>query len=364
MEKADFDKQKINVKAALGIIDTVLNGEVSRENMRQCEKNPTNSFFFLSDFCALFSLPLLIVFRNYAKQLRRMQKTSTHGRGTKGQVGLIPPSLVFHDAPRTTGSSCGSLDGGGRGDVVGFGLLSRSLSGLGLLLSELLFSGSVLGDRLGLVFSLGLRVGRSLLFLVVQLHGLAGLAEKTAELVSLLALSILSVGGVALLLTKVAEERGAALVLGGLGRRLGSRGVLGSLTFSRSGHALRLDGLASSTLDRVVELRSGAGDRGLSGSRSLLLSLLLRGAADLLEEVAEQGAALGLLSLLVLLLLFVVLLLLLRLLLLFFLVLFLLLSLVLLLILSRFGSRSCSQLALCCYVVLCTAYSPSAGASV
>lgn len=200
--------------------------------------------------------------------------------------------------------------------------------------------------------------------MVVQLHGLAGLAEKTAKLVALLALSILSVGRVTLLLTKVTEERGAALVLGGLDRRLGGRGVLGGLTVSGSGHALRLDGLASSTLDRVVKLGSGAGDRGLSGSGGLLLSLLLRRAADLLEEVAEQGAALGLLSLLVLLLFLVVLLLLLGLFLLFFLVLFLLLGLVLLLVL-RLGSRSsCNQLALCCYVVLGTVYSPSAGVSV
>lgn len=254
-------------------------------------------------------------------------QTSTHGRGTKGQVGLIPPSLEFHDAPRTIGSSCGSLDGGGRGDVVGLGLLSGSLSGLSLLLS-------------GLLLSPGLGVSRSLLLLVVQLHGLAGLAEETTELVALLALSILSVGGLSLLLAEVAEERGAALVLGCLDGRLGGRGVLGGLTVSGSGHALRFDGPASSTLDRVVELGSGAGDRGLSGGSGLLLSLLLRGAANLLEEVAEQGSALGLLSLLILLLFFVVLLLLLGLFFLFFLGLFLLLSLVLLLVLNSLGSRS------------------------
>lgn len=297
-----------------------------------------NPFFFFLILC--FSLVLTLDrFRNYAKQLRRMQ-TSTHGRGTKGQVGLIPPSLEFHDAPRTIGSSCGSLDGGGRGDVVGLGLLSGSLSGLSLLLSGLLLNGSILGDRLGLLLSPGLGVSRSLLLLVVQLHGLAGLAEETTELVALLALSILSVGGLSLLLAEVAEERGAALVLGCLDGRLGGRGVLGGLTVSGSGHALRFDGPASSTLDRVVELGSGAGDRGLSGGSGLLLSLLLRGAANLLEEVAEQGSALGLLSLLILLLFFVVLLLLLGLFLLFFLGLFLLLSLVLLLVLNSLGSRS------------------------
>lgn len=55
MEKTDFDKQKRNVKAALGIIDTVLNGEVSREDKRQCEKKKKkkiqqtnmNSFFLI-----------------------------------------------------------------------------------------------------------------------------------------------------------------------------------------------------------------------------------------------------------------------------------------------------------------------------
>jgi len=258
---------------------------------------------------------------------------------------LIPPSLKFHDAPRTIGSSCGSLDGGGRGDIVGLGLLSGSLSGLGFLLSGLFLSGSVLCDRLRLLLNLGLGVGRSLLLLVVQLHGLAGLAEETAELVALLAIGILSVGGLTLLLAEVAEERGATLVLGGLGRRLGGRGVLGSLTISGSGHALRLDRLASSTLDGIVELGSGAGDRGLSGGSGFLLSLLLRGAADLLKEVAEQGGALGFLNLLFLLLFLVVLFLFLELFLLFFLGFFLVLFLVLLLVLSRLGRSSYNQLA-------------------
>lgn len=88
MEKTDFDKQKRNVKAALGIIDTVLNGEVSRENMRQCEKKKiqqTNMNSFFSDFCALFSFSLLIIFRNYAKQLRRMQKLQLTVEALRGK---------------------------------------------------------------------------------------------------------------------------------------------------------------------------------------------------------------------------------------------------------------------------------------
>ena len=264
---------------------------------------------------------------------------------------LIPPSFVLNDTRLTTGSSCGSLDRGGRGDVVGLGLFggSRSLSGLGLLLSGLLLGGSILGDGLGLVLGLILSVGSSLL-LVVELHSLAGLAEQTTELVALLALSILSVGGLALLLAKVTEERGAALVLDFLGstRSLSSRGlssgcVLGSLTLSGSRHALGLKGLASGTLDGVVELGSSAGDsRGLSSrSGGLLLSLLLRGAADLLEEAAEErstlglGRGLGLLLLLLLVLLFFLLLFLSLL-----LGLFLLLFLVLLLLLGSLRGRS------------------------
>lgn len=266
-------------------------------------------------------------------------------------MGLVPPTFVFNDTPLTVGSSCGGLDGSGRGNVVGLGLLggSGSLSGLGLLLSGLLLSGSVLGDGLGLVLNLVLGLGSSLL-LVVKLHSLAGLAEETTELVALLGLSILGVGGLTLLLAKVAEERGAALVLGLLGstRGLSSRGlssgsVLGSLTLSRSSHAFGLKGLASSTLDGVVELGSSAGDsRGLSSrSSGLLLSLLLRGAADLLEKAAEEGGTLGLgggLSLLLLLRL--VLLLFLS----FLLGLFLLLFLVLLLLLSSLrGGSSCTS---------------------
>lgn len=255
-----------------------------------------------------------------------------------------------------TSSSCGGLDGSRRGNVV-LGLLGgsrSSLSGGGSLLSRLgllsgLLSGSrsvVLGDGLGLVLLLllsGLSGGS--LLLVVQLHGLAGLAEETSDLVALLALTFLGVGGLTLLLAEVAEERGAALVLAissrGLSRSL--LGLLGGLTLSGSSHALGLNGLGGITLDGVLQLGSSAGNRGLgSGSSSLLFSLLLRGAADLLEETAEDGSTLGLLGLLLLLLVFLLVLLLLVLLLVLGLFLGLLLGLVLgllVLLLSSLSSR-------------------------
>ena len=249
-------------------------------------------------------------------------------------------------------SSCGGLDGGRRGNVV-LGLLrsSSSLSGgRGSLLSRLLLGGLlssrsiVLGDGLGLVLLLLLsRLSGGSFLLVVQLHGLAGLAEETTQLVALLALTFLSVGGLTLLLAKVAEERGAALVLALSSRRLSRSllGLLGGLGLSRSSHALRLNGLGGVTLHRVLQLGSSAGNRGLGGGSSLLLSLLMRGAADLLEETTEErstlglGRGLGLLLLLLLVLLFFLLLFLSLL-----LGLFLLLFLVLLLLLGSLRGRS------------------------
>jgi hypothetical protein len=202
---------------------------------------------------------------------------------------LIPPLLKL-DCPLL--SSSGSLNRSGGGGDNRLSLLSNGgVGGLGALLS---------GGGLGNGLSLGLSLGGSGL-LGLGLHGLAGLTEKATELVALglcLGLSCLSVRLTTLLLAEVGEEGGTALVLGGSSGRLGDRGLrsslLGSLNLGSSSHALRLNGLGS-FLDRVVELRSGAGNRsGLSGSSSFLLSLLMGGAGDLLEEVAEDGAALGL----------------------------------------------------------------------
>lgn len=164
-------------------------------------------------------------------------------------------------------------------------LLSRGLLDGGLLRSSL-------GGLLGL--------------LDLTLHSLAGLAEDTAQLVTLglgLAVGALVVG-VALLLAEVTEEGSAAAVLGSLrsSRRSGRGGVLGSFSVSSSSYSLGLNGLDVSLLDGVVELRSTAGNGGLngsgsgSGSGSLLLRLLVRGAGDLLEEIAEKRSALGLLG--------------------------------------------------------------------
>lgn len=67
----------------------------------------------------------------------------------------------------------------------------------------------------------------------------------------------------------------------------------------RSSYALRLDGLRSSGVNWVTELRGGAGDgggfRGF-GSRGLLLGLLLVLVGNLVEEASEDGSTLGLVA--------------------------------------------------------------------
>jgi hypothetical protein len=215
---------------------------------------------------------------------------------------LIPPVLILNEVSLRT-TSCSGLDRGGGGrDGGGLSLLGGggSLSELGLLSG--LRKGSLLGSTLSL--SLGLSGGR---ILGLGLHGLAGLAEKATQLVALrLRLALGLIVGVTLLLAEVTEERGATLVLGGLSSG-GRRGdVLGGLSFSGSSHTLGLNGLHGSLLDGVVELRSSAGNSGgLRRSASLLLSLLVRRAGNLLEKVAEERGALGLgLSLLLFLLFF------------------------------------------------------------
>lgn len=212
---------------------------------------------------------------------------------------MIPPFLKLDGTPLRMSTSCCSLDGSrGSSDSRRLGLLGGgSFSGLAGILSGSSLGGSLLSGGLGLVLLLGSG------FLVVELHGLAGLAEKTAELVALglgIAVGALIVR-VALLLTEVTEERGAALVLAG--RSLGSGGLSGSLlgglglSGRGGGHVLRLDGLHGSLLDGVLELGSSAGDSGiLSMSRSLLLRLLVGGAGNFLEEVTEQRGTLGLRS--------------------------------------------------------------------
>lgn len=200
---------------------------------------------------------------------------------------MVPPLLILDDARPGGGPSRSSLDRGGVGSDVhalcgDISLLLLSLA----LLSRLVLSGSILADRLGLV-ALGDGFSRSsLLLLLTTLHGLAGLAEQTTQLLGL-ALTLSTI----LLDAKVAEEGSAALVLRS---RLGSRSlssILSGLTLSRSSGSL-LSGLG--LLHGVLKLRSSAGDRGgLLGG--VLLSLLLSGAGDLLEEVAEERSTLGLL---------------------------------------------------------------------
>ncbi|PKX92541.1 uncharacterized protein P174DRAFT_203015 [Aspergillus novofumigatus IBT 16806] len=150
---------------------------------------------------------------------------STACRGVGRRRKLIPPFLKLDGTPLRMSTSCRSLDRSrGRSDSRRLGLLGGgSLSGLAGFLGGSSLSGSLLSGGLSLV----LLLGRG--FLVVELHGLAGLAEKTAELVALglgLAVGALIVR-VTLLLAEVTEERGATLVLAG--RSLGSGGLSGSL---------------------------------------------------------------------------------------------------------------------------------------
>lgn len=216
---------------------------------------------------------------------------------------LVPPSFELNmPSSSSFDSGRGRRDGGLRLSS------GRSLSKLGGLLGltlRSLLSGFILGNW----FRLRLGLSRGLL---LPLHGLAGLTEDTAEL--LLGLTIAA----------KAEERGAsALILGGdavrgsrRDRGFGSRdrrGNFGGFAVGRSGHALGLGGLSRSLLDGVVQLWSSAGDGGLGRGTGLLLRLLT---SNLLEEVAEEGGALGLVvgrtfSLLLLLGLFLLLLLLL-----------------------------------------------------
>jgi hypothetical protein len=228
------------------------------------------------------------------------------------RVRWIPPPFKLHASRRRSSSS--SLDRGAGGEVDVLGLLGGGLNGLSDLLDD--GGGSLLNGSGGLgggLLSLDLGLSsRSLL--LVELHSLAGLAEQTTKLgglgLALLGLAIgdLVVGGVGLLLllAEVAEERGAALVLGGGGLSGGLLGLLsslGDLSVGSGGDSLGLNGLDSGLLDGVLELRSSAGDGGLlSGGGGLLLRFLVGGAGDLLEEVAEDGSALGLLLFLLLLL--------------------------------------------------------------
>lgn len=262
-----------------------------RRQAKQGRPDPDRQRCFLNYFLMVF-LSTLFVF------VFRHGNDSTACRGVGRRKTLIPPFLKLDGTPLRMSTSCCSLDGSrGSSDSRRLGLLGGgSLSGLASFLSGSSLSGSLLGGGLGLV----LLLGRG--FLVVELHGLAGLAEQPAELVALglsLAVGALIVR-VALLLAEVTEERGATLVLAG--RSLGSGGLssslLGGLGLSGGGgggHGLRLDGLHGSLLDGVLELGGSAGDSGgLSRSRSLLLGLLVGRAGNLLEEVTEQRGTLGL----------------------------------------------------------------------
>lgn len=93
------------------------------------------------------------------------------------------------------------------------------------------------------------------------------------------------------------ETEESALSRGG-GNNLFFLGILCWLRSSlRLSHAFRLDRFRGTRINWVTKLRSGARDWGSDLGLlvdSFLLSLVVRGAGDLLEEAAENGAALGL----------------------------------------------------------------------
>lgn len=260
---------------------------------------------------------------------------------------LIPPILNLNNTRPGARPSCGSLDGGGVGRSNVDGVSADIADGLLLFLGSLDTVGSLGGLSLVTTLGDGLGLSRSgLLLLLSRLHSLAGLAEESSQLVGLglgVGLGTVRLSRLLLLLSsKAAEHGGTALVLGGAlgglrrsstigsggllglvlrlglllglglllaillyeaqkstlgGRRSTSLGGLGRLTLGGGGDALWFNGLGGRGVNWVAKLGSGVGDRGVlvlsrnSGSR-LLLGFLLSWAADLLEEVAENGSTL------------------------------------------------------------------------